>query len=57
MRTLITATPVSKTTYEELLRRLEYLAGLWRRTKDDSVVRLNALRLLAYKHKSSSASA
>jgi hypothetical protein len=31
-------TPVAETTYKELLERLEYLAGLWRRTKEDSVV-------------------
>jgi hypothetical protein len=31
-------TPVSQTTYDDLLTRLEYLAGLWRRTKDNSLV-------------------
>jgi hypothetical protein len=38
MKLTATATPVSETTYEDLLNRLEYLAGLWRRTKEDSVV-------------------
>ena len=47
-------TPVAETTYKELLDRLEYLAGLWRRTKEDSVVQryqsvLAALLELGYR--------
>ena len=39
--------PVSPTTYEDLLNRLEYLAGLWRRTKDNSVVERHQIVLAA----------
>jgi hypothetical protein len=38
MATLQQVTPVAETTYKELLDRLEYLAGLWRHTKEDQVV-------------------
>jgi hypothetical protein len=47
-------TPVAETTYKELLERLEYLAGLWRRTKEDRIVQryqvvLAALLELGYR--------
>jgi hypothetical protein len=38
MATTPQVTPVAETTYKELLLRLEYLAGLWRRTKEDQIV-------------------
>jgi hypothetical protein len=38
MATARQVTPVAETTYKELLDRLEYLAGLWRRTQEDHVV-------------------
>jgi hypothetical protein len=40
-------TPVSQTTHEDLLTRLEYLAGLWRRTKENSVVQRHQTVLAA----------
>jgi hypothetical protein len=39
--------PISPTTYEDLLNHLEYLAGLWRRTKDNSIVQRHQTVLAA----------
>ena len=38
METSVQVTPVTTYTYEDLLNRLAYLAGLWRRLKSDEVV-------------------